>query len=147
MEQIKSVLFVCIGNHCRSPVAQHLLMSLNNNINVSSAGISPLFSNDMHPLSREFLDSKNINHAVHHPRKFDVSDFDKFNYIIVLDDIIGAQLLRKYSQHSSKIFKINHFTPSIYTPDPFKLSEIKYNQIMCNIDTLVSNWNNFLVGK
>ena len=65
------IIVVCIGNYCRSPVAEYILKSkLTSNFTISSAGISPyLGMNNMDKEFISYLKQKGISSSIHIPRK------------------------------------------------------------------------------
>lgn len=65
----KKVLFVCIGNICRSPMAEALAKKYGSDVlEVSSAGLSPAMTN--HAFTRSVLLEKNVDMGDHLPRRF-----------------------------------------------------------------------------
>lgn len=88
----KRLLFVCLGNICRSPAAHAVMEAmvaeagLDDQIEVDSCGVG-----DWHV--GELPDSRMRRHGVrrgyrvdHHARQFSAADFDRFDYIIVMDE-------------------------------------------------------------
>ena len=66
----KQVCFVCMANFCRSPVAEAIFNTLdNNNFKAISAGIAPFKPIGMDARSEEFLVSKGIEPTVHNAQK------------------------------------------------------------------------------
>ncbi len=82
------ILMVCLGNICRSPLAQGILESKidDNRILVDSAGTSG-FHQGAQPDPRSIAVAKknNIDIISQRSRKFLVSDFDKFDLIYAMD--------------------------------------------------------------
>jgi arsenate reductase (thioredoxin) len=74
----KKVLFLCIGNICRSPMAEAMAKKYGSDvIEASSAGLSPQLNS--HAFTRSVLKEKNVELGNHLPRKFrdlDLSDYD-----------------------------------------------------------------------
>lgn len=87
------VLFVCHGNVCRSTMAQYILADL-----VAQAGRADEFEidsaattseeigNGVYPASRRKLIEKGIECGDHKARKITAKDYDKWDYIIVMDE-------------------------------------------------------------
>lgn len=126
-----NILFVCLGNICRSPSAEAIMKkiilqkNLQDKIFVDSAGTS-----DYH--IGEFPDARMIDHAVkrdihldHTARQFDPKkDFEKFDYIITMDNENYSEVLNMdFKQlYFNKIFKFVEFCPNYdleYVPDPY----------------------------
>ncbi len=128
---MKKILFVCLGNICRSPTAEGVMnklleeKSLSRKIECDSAGTSSVHSG-------ELPDSRSIKHALKRgvsmnsrSRPFDKSiDFDKFDLILVMDknnlrSIKNQDLNNIYSE---KIRLITDFCNSMKVeevPDPY----------------------------
>lgn len=83
-----NVLMVCLGNICRSPLAEGILKSkVNlNHITVDSAGTAGYHvGNPPDPRSIKVAKENGIDISQQCCRKFSVSDFDAFDLIYVMD--------------------------------------------------------------
>ena len=87
-----NVLFVCLGNICRSPLAEGIFRQ-----RVNEKGLSGRFEMDScgtaayhigkHPDSRSVANAKqNGVRYDHYARQFEVKDFYDFDFIIPMDD-------------------------------------------------------------
>lgn len=88
----KKLLFICLGNICRSPAAQGIMQHLVDERGVAetyeidSAGIGAWHVGNL-PDSR--MRSHGHKHGYtfdHHARQICDADFDRFDYIIVMDE-------------------------------------------------------------
>ncbi len=129
--KIIRILFVCMGNICRSPAAEGILKTmvdkekLSDRIEIDSAGTIGYHAGEtpdprmrFHAAGRSyFLKSK--------ARQFDSKiDFEKFDYIITMDDEIFNEINRldKRKDFSNKIYKMVEFSRVITAdevPDPY----------------------------
>ena len=82
MESTK-ILMVCLGNICRSPLAQGILNSkITSNTFVDSAGTAAYHvGNPPDPRSTEIAKQKGIDISQYRARKFTKEDFTKFDQI------------------------------------------------------------------
>ncbi|WP_099157617.1 low molecular weight protein-tyrosine-phosphatase [Virgibacillus ndiopensis] len=87
------ILFVCLGNICRSPMAEAILRDLvkkrdlTEKISVDSAGIGHWHAGEQpHEGTRKMLDRKQISYEGLLARQIHKNDWDDFNYIIAMDD-------------------------------------------------------------
>jgi protein-tyrosine phosphatase len=82
------ILMVCLGNICRSPLAEGILRSkLSNEYVVDSAGTGSWHVGQP-PDKRSVLTAKNYNLDITHlrGRHFSKKDFQEFDYIYVMDN-------------------------------------------------------------
>jgi len=127
----RKILFVCMGNICRSPAAEGIAKKLlkdkglNGTIEIDSAGTLGYHSG-------ESPDSRMIKHASKRgytldsrARQFDArKDFDEFDYIVTMDDNNYSEItsLDKKNNYKNKIFKMVSFGKNIdvnEVPDPY----------------------------
>ena len=73
------ICFVCLGNICRSPMAEFIMkdkvkkLGLSDKFHIESRATSyEEEGNDMYPLAKEMLDSKNISYVVCGKEKIDL---------------------------------------------------------------------------
>ena len=84
----KRVLFLCIGNICRSPMAEAMARKYGSEeIEASSAGLAPALNT--FSLTRATLLEKNVDLGDHLPRKFRDLDLSKYDLIV---NISGRKL-------------------------------------------------------
>jgi len=123
------ILMVCLGNICRSPLAEGILrekLRLNKlNVSVDSAGTSGLHAGE-NPDSRmcETAKSFGLNINSLKSRKFTVQDFDKFDLIYAMDssNYNNILALAKTTSDKAKVHLIlNELYPNknIAVPDPY----------------------------
>jgi protein-tyrosine phosphatase len=127
----KKILFVCMGNICRSPAAEGIAKKLikekglNGRIEVDSAGTL-----DYH--IGELPDQRMIKHASKRgytldstARQFDPKkDFDYFDYIVTMDDNNYSEItsLDRKNKYEDKVIKMVSFRNKIKVgevPDPY----------------------------
>ncbi len=121
------ILMVCLGNICRSPMAEGILRSKTENvgIEVDSAGTSNYHEGE-NPDPRAVLAmrKKGINIGNLVGRQFEVADFDRFDLIYAMDDKNYQNIvaLAPTPAHAAKVKLIlNELYPSSnrIVPDPF----------------------------
>lgn len=122
-----SVLFVCLGNICRSPTAEGVFRTkaLNNGfeVQVDSAGTggyhlgAPPDKRSQQAASRLGYDLSDLK-----CRKVEEQDFAHFDYIIAMDNANVQDLMRKCPEEfQHKISLILAYTKTNFTevPDPY----------------------------
>jgi len=127
------VTVVCIANYCRSPVAEQVLNKKFEEINFTSAGISPIPESNMDRRSRNFLVSKKINPYIHNPKKINVNTVKSCSLILALDLVVLGHLNKEFKNYREKIKLISSQNPKAILSDPYKLNEEEYKKIMQNL--------------
>lgn len=125
------VLFVCLGNICRSPAAEAVFTNIIKRKNLSEKFFVDSAGTAGHHEGEE-ADPRTIEHSK--KRGFEVtsisrpflslSDFEKFDYIIAMDNANYNDLLEFDSQKnfSKKVYKMVQFCTSMTVkevPDPY----------------------------
>jgi protein-tyrosine phosphatase len=136
---MSSVSMVCLGNICRSPLAEGILrqktQELNLNIIIDSAGTSDNHVGQ-HPDKRSILNAKKhgIDISKLKARQFKVADFDTFDYIFVMDsynhtDVIA--LARNENDRKKVELILNMAFPNSNkaVPDPYYGGEKEFEQV------------------
>ncbi len=127
----KKILFVCLGNICRSPSAEAVFKGLvhnkgeHNDFEIDSAGTYGYHEG-------EPADRRMQSHAVKRgynltsiSRPFNLStDWDKFNYIIAMDDsnLRDLKSMARNGDDLKKLFKMTDFSTKFNyneVPDPY----------------------------
>ena len=116
---------VCLGNICRSPLAEGILRNKipNMNVTVDSAGTAGYhIGHKPDPRAIDIAKKNNIDISSLRARKFERSDFINFDKIYVMDknnfnDVIG---LAENKNEASKVILITDILDSYsFVPDPY----------------------------
>lgn len=135
---------VCLGNICRSPLAQgimeHNAKKMNKNVIVDSAATSNFHVGDK-PDSRSISTAylHNIDITSQRGRQFKIADFDEFDVVFVMDssnynDIIG--LAKTEDQFKKVKLIMNEVEPgkNINVPDPYYGGDEGFEKVFQMLD-------------
>lgn len=141
------ILMVCLGNICRSPLAEGILASKlpKNKFTVDSAGTGSWHIGHS-PDERSIAVAKkyNINISNQKGRQFSRNDFDSFDYIYVMDNSNYSnviELAQNQDQKEKVHLILNDLFPNenVDVPDPYfglpNGFEIVYNMLdeVCDV--------------
>ncbi|RPF50574.1 protein-tyrosine phosphatase [Aquisalibacillus elongatus] len=123
------VLFVCLGNICRSPMAEaafsHLITDkkLDDQFVIDSAGVSNYHVGEPpHEGTLKKLKEHHINANGLTARQFETTDFEHFDYIIAMDDDNIETLNKLMENQEVVVKKLLEYLPdeaADNVPDPF----------------------------
>ncbi len=121
------ILFVCLGNICRSPLAEILMRDL-----IAQAGLSAVIETDsagtsgwhdgegMHCGTAEVLEANNIAPGHFVSKRLPDNALQDYDYIAVMDDDNLREVEKRLGHHPERIFKLTDFcTTDDHVPDPY----------------------------
>lgn len=125
-----SVLFVCLGNICRSPTAHGVLEQmvkaekLDHHIIVDSCGTGAWhIGQPPDDRTQKIAQLKGYDLAHLRARRIDASDFENFDYILAMDTRNLAEIIKKAPpDYSGRIQLFLDFSPDknlMEVPDPY----------------------------
>ncbi len=139
---MKRILMVCLGNICRSPLAEGLLKSKLNNSKfyIDSAGTGNWHVGQP-PDKRSIAvaDKHNLDISFQQCRQFSEADFDNFDVIYAMDanNLHTLKDLAKNDADTNKIkLLLNELFPkeNVDVPDPFTGGMVQFEQVYSILD-------------
>lgn len=128
---MKKILFVCLGNICRSPAAQAIMQSTidsigqSGNFELDSAGLYGGHAGEL-PDDRMRIHARRRGYELtHRSRPVKASDFDYFDLIVAMDDSNYSRLvnLAPTPEDEKKIVRMIDFVKNFpqydHVPDPY----------------------------
>ena len=113
------ILMVCLGNICRSPLAEGILKSKSNNLYVDSAGTAGYHIGKQPDIrSIEIGRKNNIEISDQRARQFSTSDFSNFDKIYAMDNDNYSKII-SLANTQEDIDKVDLILNEV-CPDEFK---------------------------
>ncbi len=140
---MKKVLFVCLGNICRSPLAEALFTR-----HVAERGLQHKYAADScgtaayhigqqpDPRSRANARANGLEYS-HHARQIDLEDFSEFDYIIPMDASNKANLEMLHPNPPATIKMMRDFDAGFAgqdVPDPYFGGEQGFQEVFAILD-------------
>jgi len=122
----QSILFVCLGNICRSPTAEAIfrVQAKGRGLEIDSAGTSGWHDdNPSDPRASTEAARRGIDMSYIRSRKVVAEDFDRFDLIVAMDaqNLRDLQAVRP-SQSKARLVKLLDYVPDLGisdVPDPY----------------------------
>lgn len=149
-----SVLFVCLGNICRSPLAEAVFKNKisqkgwENFIDADSCGTSNYHigdSPDQRTIANAMKNGITIDHC---GRQLTAQDLEDFDYIMAMDNsnYRNILLLLDNEEHTRKVRLMREFDPmgKGEVPDPYHGGEENFQEVFDILDRTMDEFLNYL---
>ncbi len=157
-DSLTKVLFICLGNICRSPLAQGIFENKVNERGIASqfyidsAGTSSWHvGSQPHPGSIKIANKYSIDISKQRARTVTYSDGNEFNYLIVMDKKNLSSLLNEFQMPQKNIFLIRSFDKNneqkveIDIPDPYGQGEDGFDYVYTLLEHSLTNFLEFIL--
>ena len=135
---IHTVLTVCTGNICRSPLAAFALAQRCPELEVTSAGLHALVGSGMDAESEAAAHALEIKTGAHTARQFTSKIGSEADLILVMENHHRDEIMNRWPQLTGKTFLLGHFENGQQIPDPYKLGQAMHLRaaelILKNVD-------------
>lgn len=138
------ILMVCLGNICRSPLAEGIMkakaLKYNLDVEVDSAGTAAYHVGELpDPRSMEVAMKNGIDISDQRARKFTVADFDRFDKIFAMDSQNYSDLanLARNNEHLEKLELILNMSQpgkNLTVPDPYYGGKDGFDNVFAMLD-------------
>lgn len=140
-----NILVLCIGNICRSPMAEALLKQQFPDKHIDSAGIGALVGHPADPASIKIMaEQQNIDITDHVAKQIDETLAQKADLIFTMTDGQTKWVEERYPFCRGKTFKLGHWTGKDIA-DPYKHEMSAFETAYQDIVRGIEEWQDKLV--
>ena len=115
----ENILVVCVGNICRSPMAEALLKQRFPEKNIDSAGVGALVGHSADPAAIKIMEQQNIDITSHVAKQIDENLALKADLIFTMSDSQNKWIEERWPFCRGKTFKLGHWNDKDIA-DPYK---------------------------
>ncbi len=136
---IRRILVVCIGNICRSPMAEGLLRQALPNVQVSSAGVAALVGHGAAPIAVQVMSEVGVDITAHRARSLTDAIAREADLILVMDEAQKQHVSEQYPYTRGKVFRLAEAAKQDI-PDPYRQSEEVFRKVFAQVENGVRDW-------
>lgn len=139
---IEHVLTVCIGNICRSPAAQALLIHHMPTLAVASAGLHALDGQGIDPPMQALLQAAGVRPHDHQARTLSSWMLVQSSLVLVMDAQQKSHIERQYPATRGRVYRLGEHIGSQGRdiPDPYRQDAAIYSDVFALIEEGVQRW-------
>ena len=136
----KNVMMVCIGNICRSPIAEVLLKHQQPQLNVFSSGLGALVGKPADPKSVDLMTAKEIDLNNHRAQQINSVLVSASDLILTMEQKHIDAIQAKFPEARGKVHLICKWNNNQEIPDPYKKDEEAFASAASLIEDGLNAW-------
>jgi protein-tyrosine phosphatase len=142
----KSILFVCIGNICRSPSAEVMMRNAleGRGIQVSSAGLGALVGHGIDTTAQELLVEHSLDGSAHRARQVTSPILAAADLVLVMEKKHLRRINEIAPEASGKSFLLGKWNNEFEIPDPYRQQRPAFEHVYRLMAEGVDSWKRYI---
>lgn len=138
--QINSVLCVCTGNICRSPLAEGLFRRHAPMLRVASAGIGAVVGGEMPKAAAEIAAREKLELDAHEGQQITAEILSGHDVVLVMEAGQKDWLLARFPESRGRVFLLTHWNGGKDIVDPYRLAADVFESVYTDIQAGTEAW-------
>ncbi|KPX42255.1 low molecular weight protein-tyrosine-phosphatase [Pseudomonas syringae pv. tagetis] len=137
-----SVLVICVGNICRSPMAAAMLQQRleATQVRVQSAGIAALSGCSIDPAARAVLQSHKVQPQRHAARQMNRELLRQADLILLMEQAHFSDVLDLAPEVRGKAFLIGQWQQPLDVADPYRRPASAFERTYVQLSRCIDDW-------
>ncbi|HIG3640313.1 protein tyrosine phosphatase [Klebsiella pneumoniae] len=135
-----SILVLCTGNICRSPIAERILRDFFPEKEIDSAGLGALVGKPADASAINVAEKKGISLQGHKGRQFTAEMGRRYQLILVMERMHLEQVSNIAPELRGKTMLLGHWNGNKDIPDPYKKSDEAFDSVYKLIEQSCKCW-------
>jgi len=141
--QIQKILVVCIGNICRSPMAEFFLKREFPQLYIESAGISGLTGQAADEKAQLCMQRLGIDMQSHIAKKLNAELIKKADLVLVMSQNQQKHIEQSWPFAKGKTFRLGHWQNK-NVPDPYQHDQQFFDETCERIQSCIADWKKYI---
>ncbi|AVS24150.1 protein tyrosine phosphatase [Klebsiella pneumoniae] len=135
-----SILVLCTGNICRSPIAERILRDFFPEKEIDSAGLGALVGKPADASAINVAEKNGISLQGHKGRQFTAEMGRRYQLILVMERMHLEQVSNIAPELRGKTMLLGHWNGNKDIPDPYKKSDEAFDSVYKLIEQSCKCW-------
>lgn len=135
-----SILVICTGNICRSPIGERLLRQSLPNKKVDSAGVGALVNHDADVSAINVAEKHGLSLKGHKGKQFTSTLGRQYDLLLVMEHVHLEQVTRIAPEARGKTMLFGHWLNGKEIPDPYRKSDEAFESVYQLINEASQCW-------
>lgn len=139
-----NIMMVCVGNICRSPMAEALLKHSKPNLTVFSSGVGALVGKPADPTAQALMLEKGIDLSRHRAQQINSVLVSSADLILTMEQKHVEVIQSKFPESRGKVHLIGKWNDNQEVPDPYKKDKAAFEVSLNLIEAGLDSWQSKL---
>lgn len=136
----KHVLIACMGNICRSPMAEYFLKERVPDIEVFSAGLNAVVGKAAEATAIKIMKEQGIDMTSHCAQQLNTFLLSRADLVLVMENSHIDIIHNEFPSSRGKVFLLGKWLDNKPIPDPYQSGEEAFRDSLKLIEKGIDNW-------